>query len=148
MQALATLKKDRIEPKDLASLWNIGLKSAERTLKSTTHQCLRTVGNLSRRFRTDRAHSRYKRLSTREGRFYVDTLFSKVKSIRGYTCGNLYTTSLGFKKFFPMESKSGGDCKATLQSLIHLVGIPPTIHSDNAGELQGACADINFSRYM
>ena len=65
---------------------------------------------------------RYKKLSTREGMFYVDTLFSKVISIRGFKCGNLYTTTLGFKKFFPIESKSGQEATATFQSLIKLVG--------------------------
>ena len=68
----------------------------------------------------------------------MDTLFSKVISIRGYTCGDLYTTTLGFKKFFPMESKNGQACSNLLQSLIHLFGIPPSLHSDNAPEfIQG-----------
>ena len=87
---------------------------------------------------------RYKKLSTRGATFYVDTLFSKVISIRGFKCGNLYTTTLGFKKFFPMESKSGQEATAKLQSLIELVGIPPAIQSDGAkqfikGEFQKRC---------
>ena len=132
--AIATRRKDKVTPEDLSELLGIGLKTAKRTLAATTHQCIRTVGNLTRRFRTDKAHMRYKKLSTREGMFYVDTLFSKVISIRGFKCGNLYTTTLGFKKFFPMESKSGQEATATLQSLIELVGIPPAIHSDGAKE--------------
>ena len=77
---------------------------------------------------------RYKKLATCEGSFYTDTLFSKIKSTPGYTCGNLYTTPFGFKKFFPMESKTGQECSNSLQTLIHLVGIPPSLHSDNAPE--------------
>ena len=73
---------------------------------------------------------RYKQLSTKRGLFYVDTLKSKVKSIRGYICGNLYTNRLGFKKFFPMEKES--DTPSTLQYFIELVGLPPAIHADNA----------------
>ena len=95
-------------------------------------------------FFMDKAHMRYKKLSTRGATFYVDTLFSKVISIRGFKCGNLYTTTLGFKKFFPMESKSGQEATAKLQSLIELVGIPPAIQSDGAkqfikGEFQKRC---------
>ena len=86
---------------------------------------------------------RYKRLSSsRHGKFYVDTLFSKVKSIRGYTCGNLFTNTLGFKKFFPLVTESQG--KTTMKDFVHMVGIPPAIHSDDAkvfqhGQFQKDC---------
>ena len=94
---------------------------------------------------------RYKKLATREGSFYVDTLFSKVKSVRGFTGGNLYTTPLGFKKFFPMESKTGQECSNTLQTLIHLVGIPPSLHSDNApkfvkGDFKKKCRKFDIQQ--
>ena len=134
VEAVIAKRKDTLSPEDLSRLWRIGLKAARRTLKATSHKCIRTTGNLMRRFKTDRAHMQYKKLATREGSFYVNTLFSKVKSVRGYTCGNLYTTPLGFKKFFPMESKTGQECSNSLQTLIHLVGIPPSLHSDNAPE--------------
>ena len=135
VSALATRKKDKLTPEDLMRLWGIGLSTAKRTLKATTHQCLRTVDTIRRRFRTDLAHLRYKRLSnSRHGKFYVDTLFSKVKSIRGYTCGNLFTNTLGFKKFFPLKSESAG--KSTMNDFIQLVGIPPSIHSDDAKVFQ------------
>ena len=143
ISALATRKKDKLSPEDLMKLWGIGLSTAKRTLKATTHQCLRTVDTIRRRFRTDLAHLRYKRLSnTRHGKFYVDTLFSKVKSIRGYTCGNLFTNTLGFKKFFPLATESSG--KSTMADFIQLVGIPPSIHSDDAkvfqfGQFQKTC---------
>jgi hypothetical protein len=130
ISAMNTAQKQKLTPEQLSKLWNIGLKTARRTLLATTHQCVKTTGQLTRRFRTDKAHLRYKRLSTRHGRFYVDTLFSKVKSIRGFTCGNLYTNSLGFRKFFPLETES--QTPKTLQSFITLVGLPPHIHADNA----------------
>ena len=107
VEAVTARRKDMLSPKDLSKLWRIGVKAARRTLKATSHKCIRTPGNLTRRFKTDREHMWYKKLATWEGSFYVDTLFSKVKSVCGYTCGNLYTTPLGFKNFFPMESKTG-----------------------------------------
>ena len=127
-------KKNKLSPEALSELWQIGLKAARRTLKSTIHTCICTTGNLTRRFKTDKAHMQYKKLSTCKGSFDVNTLFMKVKSIRGFTCGNLYTTALGFKKFFPMESKTGQECSGSLQTLIHLIGIPPSLHSDNLPE--------------
>ena len=128
--SFSTRKHDSLTAEDLSRLWCIGLKTARRTLLATTHQCLRTAGVLSRRFRTDKAHMRYKRLATKQGLFYVDTLLSKIKSIRGFTCGDLYTNNLGFRKFFPMETQS--ESPHALQHFIEIVGIPPTLHSDNA----------------
>ena len=145
--AIATRKKDKLTPEELMRLWGIGLSTAKRTLKATTHQCLRSVETIRRRFRTDLAHMRYKRLSSsRHGKFYVDTLFSKVKSIRGYTCGNIFTNTLGFKKFFPLVSEAEG--KKTMTDFIHMVGIPPSIHSDDAkvfqfGEFHKTCRKYN-----
>jgi hypothetical protein len=142
ISAMATKKKDKITPEQLMRLWGIGLATAKRTIKATTHQCLSTVGTLRRRFRTDKAHMRYKRLTTRHGRFYTDTLFAKVKSIRGYTCGNIFTNSLGFKKFFPLVSESQG--QKSIVDFIQLVGIPHALHCDNAkiftqGEFKKTC---------
>ena len=124
-------------------LWCIGHQTAVRTLQSTTHQCLNSIENIRRRFRTDKAHLRYKRLSnSRHGKFYVDTLFSKVRSIRGYKCGNLFTNSLGFKKFFPLATESEG--KRNVVDFVQCVGIPPALHSDDAkvfakGEFAKSC---------
>ena len=135
VNAFATRRKDSITPEQLVKLWNIGLSTAKRTLSATTHQCIRSLEDIRRRFRTDRAHLRYKRLSeSRHGKFYVDTLFSKVKSIRGYTCGNLFVNTLGFKKFFPLKSESEG--KRNMLDFIQIVGIPPSIHSDDAKVFQ------------
>lgn len=40
--------------------------------------CIRTIGNLTRQFKTNKAHLRYKRLATCEGSFYINTLFTKI----------------------------------------------------------------------
>jgi hypothetical protein len=149
VSALATRKKDKITAEQLMKLWGIGLATAKRTINATTHQCLSTIGTLRRRFRTDRAHMRYKRLTTRHGRFYVDTLFSKVKSIRGYTCGNVFTNSLGFKKFFPLRTESEG--QKSMVDFIQLVGIPHALHSDNAkvfmhGEFKRTCRKYDIQQ--
>ena len=137
ISAFQSSRTDRITPEELSRMWHVGLRTAARTLEATTHQCIRTTGTLTRRFRTDKAHLRYPRLSTHMGNFYVDTLKMHVKSIRGYSCGNVYTNKAGFKKFFPMHSETAADSAATLQNLIHLIGIPKSLHSDNHGNFYG-----------
>ena len=47
---------DKLTPEKLAAKWGIGIKTAKRTLKATTHRCIKTVGDLMWRFRTDKAH--------------------------------------------------------------------------------------------
>ena len=53
VSAMATRKKDLMTPEGLSTLWGIGLKTAKRTLAATSHQCIRELGTLTRRFRTD-----------------------------------------------------------------------------------------------
>ena len=130
VHSMQSSSRSILTPMELSKLWGIGLATAKRTLKASTHRCIRKVGDLTRRFRTDKAQLRHRRLATRHGKFYVDTLLSKVKSIRGYTCANLYTNDIGFRKLFPMEKES--DTPQSLHSFITLVGLPPAIHSDNA----------------
>ncbi len=81
ISAINTKQHNTLTPEELSRLWGIGLKNARRTLAATSHRCVKTVGELTRRFRTDKVHMRYRRLSTKHGLFYVDTLKSKVKSI-------------------------------------------------------------------
>ena len=128
---MATQRSDRLSPEKLSQLWRIGLKTAERTLKASTHQCIRTTGVLTRRFRTDKAHMRFKQLSTHHGEFYADYLKCAVKSIRGFIGGTVYTNKLGFKKFFPMSTEQGEENSSTLRSFIQLIGIPRKLHTDN-----------------
>ena len=60
-------------------------------------------------------------------------LFSKVTSIRGNTCGQVYFNRAGYHKFPPLKSKK--DSHNTLLPLIELSGMPSGMHSDGAPEL-------------
>lgn len=55
-----TNKKDKLTLMKLSKLRSIGVNTAERTLHATTHDCIRTLGTLERRFRTDRVYMHYK----------------------------------------------------------------------------------------
>ena len=131
IHSLNTKRKDTMSPEELSKRLHIGLKTASRTLKATTHQWIRTTGLLTKRFRTDKAHLRYNQLSKQYGTFYTDYLKVSVKSIRGYIGGTIYTNKLGFKKFFPAESEQGEETGRSLRNFIEMVGLPYSIHSDN-----------------
>ena len=127
---------DSISPEELSRRWQIGLNTASRTLKSTTHQFIRTTGLLSKRFRTDKSQLRYKQLSRQYGLFYTNYLKASVKSIRGYIGGVLYTNKQSFKKFFPCETETSAETGRTIHSFLDIVGLPYSLHSDNHGNFK------------
>ena len=131
ISAIRSSSKDTLSPEQLAKKWKIGLKTAARTLKATTHQCIRSTGMLSRRFRTDKAQLRYCQLSRVYGSFYCDFLKCAVKSVRGFIGGVLYTNKLGFKKFFPCSDETQMETGYSLRSFMNIVGLPYSMHSDN-----------------
>ena len=134
---IATNTRDQVTPEDLSRILHIGLPTAKRTLKATTQKFIRTAGHtLKKRFKTERSHLRYNQLSTVNGEFYVDSIVSQVKSLRGYVGGNLFCNRLGFFKFYPMENLSSLESSHTLRSLIHYIGIPRSLHSDNHGNFK------------
>ena len=120
-----------ISPEQLCKILHIGLGTAKRTLEATTHECIRTTGALTKRFKTDRSQLRYKQLMKGYGTFYCDFLKCNVESIRGYTGGVVFTNKVGFKKFFPCSSETGEETGRSLKQFIELVGLPSSLHSDN-----------------
>ena len=75
----------------------------------------------------------------------MDTLFARVTSIRGNTCGQVYFNKAGFFKFYPMKKKE--DAHLTLLPLIKLAGIPQGLHFDRAPELIKGRFRSLLSRY-
>ena len=55
INAIHSKHSTTITPEELSKLWCIGLQTAKNTLKSTTHQAIRTTGLLAKRFKTDKA---------------------------------------------------------------------------------------------
>jgi hypothetical protein len=118
----------------LAKRWGIGLDSALKTIQVTTQRGIRNVtGPLERRLKTKQAHSRYPHLGGRHGRFYTDTFFSSVPTLRSCDLAQLYTNDIGFMKVYPMRAKS--EAFESLNAFIHEVGIPDELHLDDAKEL-------------
>lgn len=132
IEAVATTeRKSVITPEMLARRWMIPLPTAKRTLKVTTQAGVRNIllpGDRKVRQRLD--HLRFPNL---KGRFYSDTMFSKVTSLRSNKCAQVFTNGLGFDEFYPIKSK--GEAPQTLMKFVHDVGIMQTCVTDGAPEL-------------
>jgi hypothetical protein len=97
-------KRSVITPEILSRLRNMGLEAAKRTLKVTTQAGVRNVlAPEQRKLRQRLNHLRFPDLF--RGRFYTDTLFSSVKSIRGHVAVQVYTNGKGFDRIYPMKDK-------------------------------------------
>ena len=128
---ISTKRDSSITPEDLCKLLHIGLGTAQRTLKATTYQCIRSTGLLAKRFKTDRSQLRYKQLMKGFGTFYCDFLKVGCVSLRGFMGGVVYTNKVGFKKFYPCSNESGEETGRSLKSFVEFVGLPASLHSDN-----------------
>jgi len=120
----------RMCQEELASRWFMGTETAARTLNATTQEGMRFVqGPLERHLKTNQAHMRLPTLNTR---MYSDSLFGNVKSVRGFTCAQLFTYGHGFSRVYPMKSKA--DAHHALMHFIHEVGAPKDLLTDGAQE--------------
>jgi hypothetical protein len=130
----STNRQFRTTAERLSTLWNIGLETAKKTVQVTTQKGIRnTTLPIEQRSPTRQAQLRYKQLGGRHGRFYTDTFFSSVPTLNGNSMVQLYTNDLAFTKVYPMKLKL--QMHKTLAAFIHEVGIPSSIHSDDAKEL-------------
>ena len=119
-----------LTPAILSKRWGIGLTTAKRTMQVTTQAGIRNVlAPGERKVRQRLNHLNFPNL---KGTFYTDTMFSKVKSTRGFNAAQVFTDGRGYDQIYPLVSKKRAS--EALMSFIHDVGIPQTIVSDNASE--------------
>ena len=78
----------------------------------------------------------YRRLDTT---FYSDTMFSKVKSLKGNTCAQVFVAEY-FVRVHPMPSKANAG--RALQVLAEDIGVPNQLVIDGAKEQTGANTDF------
>jgi hypothetical protein len=135
ISAIQSSRKDlNATAETIAKHWSIGLENAKRTVRCTTQKGMRnTIYPIERRFRTKQAQLRYNQLAGRHGRFYTDTFFASVPTLNGCKMAQIYVNDLNFNKVYTMKTKS--ETADTLRTFIHEVGIPHTLHSDDAKEL-------------
>ena len=125
-------RKGTVQPQDLATRWNIGLKTAERTFEETTQLGVRDFNEHggSKRLRHTAYQLRHRRL---RADVYTDTLFAETKSLDQHTCGQIFATDFGWVHFVPMRKRS--EAPSTLPPLFDEYGIFNHIVPDNAPEL-------------
>jgi hypothetical protein len=78
--------------------------------------------HLTRRYCTKQAALRYAQLGGRHGRFYSDTLFSLIPSLRNNLVAQIFVNDLGFTRVTPMKSKA--DAGHALLEFIQDIGVP------------------------
>ena len=119
-------------PETVSRLWNVGLETAQRTLLATTQQGIHSaVHPIFRHYRVDHLNFHRKRL---HATFHTDMLFSKIFSLRGNKCAQVFTNGT-FTAVYPIVSKShAGD---SLWELINDVGVPDQLYADLAVEHTG-----------
>jgi hypothetical protein len=134
--------KDRhsqVNAETVARKFRCGIETAQRTLKTTTQRGVRhSIHPLHRRYRVDHLNLHRRRL---DDTFYMDTLFSKVKSLNGHTCAQLITNG-SYTRVYPMESKASSNIAQALTEFIDDVGIPGTLMCDLATEQTGKHTDV------
>jgi transposase InsO family protein len=119
-----------------------------KTLQATT-QMVPTVEAETREIMRDHLQTRLPQLKVRRvnDRCYVDTFFSSVPSVRGFTCWNLFAfKQTGLDAVYLMRRRS--QSPTTLTSLITEYGAPVEIYSDNAPEFCGKKWRDILSTYM
>lgn len=129
ISALSSKERGPVITKEiLARRWGIGIETAHRTLNATTQNGIRRVLHpVERRYKTRQSHLRFPTLNSR---FYTDTLFAEVKSLRGNKCAQVFTNGTGYDLIYPLNKES--DAAHALTELIRTVGIPKELVSDGA----------------
>ena len=129
---ITNYRHSKIGPEELSSKWNIGFQTVKDTLAARTQHGVRTaVHPLSRSLRVDYLCLHRPLLP---GMWYADNLFSKVNSIRGNTCANVFTKGR-FTNAVLMTARS--DAVQLLVDFTYDVGIPERLVTDSAGEFTG-----------
>ena len=115
----------------LSRRWHIPYRRAKNTVQRTTQRGVRQVLNptLTRRYLTNDRLLRYPRLPHT---VFTDTMIAGTVSQRGNKYAQVYATSYGWGRSFPMARK--GDAHHTLDLLFKRDGVPPEMVMDGSKE--------------
>jgi hypothetical protein len=115
-------KSSGTDPKQLSKLWIVTEKLAKEALDQNTQLCRHNSDNImSRQFSTNDRMLRYRRL---QSVFYTDTMFvtPKAKSLRGFSCCQVFVSDKGFVAVYPMKSQE--EFQNALHWFCKQVGVP------------------------
>ncbi len=132
-------RHSRVNAETVARKFRCGIETAQKTLRTMTQRGVRyAIHPLFRRYRVDHLDLHRRRLADT---FYMDTLFSKVRSINGMECALLITNG-SFTRIYPMESKASSNIANALTESIDDVGVPATLICDPATEQTGKHTEV------
>ena len=87
----------------LARSWGCGLESVRSTLKVTTQFHIRNVTHpYDKWYKNTYDHMWFPTLASK---YYSDTMFCKINSVRGNTAAQFFTDRKGDSHVYPLESK-------------------------------------------
>ena len=121
-----------IDAKHLSKIWRIRHEESKKVLEQYTY--LQRTGQpnaLSRRLRTNDRMLRYRRINSD---FFTDTFFctEKGKTLRGFTCAQLFVSDKGYLAIYFMKSKS--EFKDALKLFCKEIGVPLNLVVDPSKE--------------
>lgn len=125
-----------VSPTSLCKKWNIGLNTAEATLKATTQHYIRSGSMpMFRRFKQIHPRDRFKNINDT---FYMDTLYGRADSYHGNKYAQVFTNrNLDFIYVSPMKKKDSYCIISALYRFMEDVGIPSMLKMDQATEVMG-----------
>ena len=125
-------RKGFVSPQQLSNRWHIGIEAATRTIEQTTQLAVRDFTHTTggRRLKPTSYQLKHRRLNVA---MYTDTVYFGTKSIRQFTCAQLFCTDFQWAGFYPL--REARDAHMSLDSLFQNVGVPSTMIPDNARNL-------------
>jgi hypothetical protein len=123
--------KGTIDPVQLAKRWGVSPEKAESTIKRTSQQSIKknTSSDLVQRRRTNARAFRYFHFNHD---VFTDTMFAGTTSKRGNTAAQVFATSFGWSRAYPLKSKKCAH--EALSDFLKTEGIPPNVIMDGSKE--------------
>ena len=125
---LGTKQGREVDAPTLAKRWNIPHDKAANTVRVTTQRGVRDVSNPMKMncYPTNNHMLRYKCLP--HGLF-LDTIFAGTSSSNKNICAQVFCTSYGWCRAYPMKSK--GEAHEALSKVFKQVGVSVNLRTDN-----------------
>mmetsp|Transcript_10819 Transcript_10819/g.15255 ORF Transcript_10819/g.15255 Transcript_10819/m.15255 type:complete len:529 (+) Transcript_10819:911-2497(+) len=129
VSAVTASNPKKINKTFLSKIWRVKEDDAQKALDQSTILMRKgSMNALSKRFPTNDRMLRYRRLNSH---FFTDTFFSKVKSLRGFTCAQVYVSDKGFLDIYLMKRR--GEFKQSLHQFCKETGVLIALVCDPSG---------------
>jgi hypothetical protein len=138
-EVLSNARHSSFTIEHISKVFNVGTSKAKEILFTTTQKGVRlAVRPLNRRYRIDHLNLHHNDLG---GKWTLDHMESKVRSIRGHT-GSFVFSNGNLVATYPTNSKSGTAAADALRRFCDDIGIPVRLRSDMAASFTGPNTDF------